>query len=119
MLFLAPVQRLQGSPTVSKGPLDSLPVAAVCWQLYFLAILSTHYPTLFAYLWGIIFFSAYAVLDLSLMDNLCQLLTQGLMGAFLCSQFEEESLQKAWPLIPLHIFFVTLDFNYLTLLQIP
>lgn len=55
MLFLAPVQRLWGSLTVSKGLLDSLPVAAVCWQLYFLVIISTHYPTFFAYLWGIFF----------------------------------------------------------------
>lgn len=57
VLFLAPVQTLWGSLTVSKGLLNSLPAAAVYWQLYFLVIISTHYPTFFAYLWGIIFFS--------------------------------------------------------------
>lgn len=56
ILFLAPVQRLRGSFTVSKGLFDSLLEAAVCWQLYFLTIISTHYLTFFAYLWGNYFF---------------------------------------------------------------
>lgn len=97
-------QFLKGFLTVF---LKLLCVGSCIFLLLFLLTISLSLPTS----GGIIFFSAYVVLDISLMDNLCQLLTQGFMWAFLCSQFEGGSLQKVWPLIPLHIFSITLDFK--------